>query len=330
MAGFAGPNLATAVHACNGIGFIGAMKDTKNMRPALTKASQLLFSSPAPPANETLPLGIGVLVFAQQVESEEVMRVLADFRPAAVWLFAANGGAEYVDWSQRIRAASPESKIWIQVSSVRAAVEAVRDCKADVVVLQGSDAGGHGKSPGASILSLIPETADALEKEGLAGKTVLVAAGGIVDGRSVAAALAVGAQGVVMGTAFLAAEEVEIHTAYRDAVLKTRDGGVNTIRSTIFDELPGKNVWPGGYDGRAVVAQSYKDHVGGMKVEELRELYKRAKVEETQGYGPDNRRAAIWAGTGVGLVNEVRPAKVIIEESRRDAKKVLQKAIAHL
>lgn len=181
--------------------------------------------------------------------------------------------------------------------------------------------------PGASIIALFPETADVLKKENY-GHVALVAAGGIADGRGVAAALAAGAEAVVMGTAFLAAEEVEIHAAYRDAVLEANDGGISTIRSTIFDELPGKSIWPQGFDGRAIVAQSYTDHLGGMSVDELRKLYKEAIVEETQGFGPDNRRAAVWAGTGVGLVEKVRPANEIMTKVRDDTKRALQKAIA--
>src|SRR5437763_563577 len=78
--------------------------------------------------------------------------------------------------------------------------------KPDVLVMQGLDAGGHGWEKGAGVISLVPEAVDALEENGFAHIHVL-AAGGIVDGRGVAAALALGAEGVVMGTRFLGALE---------------------------------------------------------------------------------------------------------------------------
>jgi nitronate monooxygenase len=81
--------------------------------------------------------------------------------------------------------------------------------------MQGSDAGGHGPCPGAGIVSLVPETRGTLDREGFSGIGIF-AAGGISDGRGIAAALACGANGVVMGTRFLASTEVELPAeAYR-------------------------------------------------------------------------------------------------------------------
>lgn len=329
MSDFAGPELATALHASSGFGFIGAIPDKSALRAALETASKTLLNKSVPGPKETLPLGLGILCFYQEAKAKELLELIAEFRPAAIWLFAPKINNDYTSWTQGIRTASPVSKIWIQVSSVSAALNAVKNADADVLVLQGSDAGGHGLSPGASVISLLPEATDALVAAGYA-HVPLLAAGGIADGRGAAAALAAGAAGLVMGTAFLAAEECKIHAAFRDAVLETSDGALNTIRATVFDELPGKSIWPEGFDGRALVAQSWKDHLEGMGVEELRRLYKIATSEEAEGFGADNRRAAIWAGSGVGLVNEVRPAGVIVEEVRRDAKKALEQALSRL
>lgn len=105
---------------------------------------------------------------------------------------------------------------------------------------------GHGFEKGAGIISLLPEVADALATEGY-GNIPLVTAGGIVDGRGAAAALTLGAQGVVMGTRFLSATEANIHPKWRDAVLATSDGGQNTVRAKLFDELRGPNMWPERY-----------------------------------------------------------------------------------
>lgn len=141
MSGFAGPDLAIAVHGSGGFGFIGAMTDVESLRSALEKTSRALFDEALPPRGEVLPIGIGILVFYQDAKAEEILRVISEFRPAAVWLFAAHEGSDYERWSKIIREASSETKIWIQVSSVAAALEASNECKADVLVLQGSDAG---------------------------------------------------------------------------------------------------------------------------------------------------------------------------------------------
>ncbi|KAF1349682.1 hypothetical protein BDV97DRAFT_352161 [Delphinella strobiligena] len=329
MSEFAGPELATALHASSSFGFIGAIPDIPALRAALETISKTLLNKSVPSPEETLPLGLGILCFYQEATAKDLLELISELRPAAIWLFAPKNKNDYTLWSRGVRAASPMSKIWIQVSSVSAALKAVENADADVLVLQGSDAGGHGLSPGASVIALLPEATDALVAAGYA-HIPLLAAGGIVDGRGAAAALAAGAAGIVMGTAFLAAEECQIHAAFRDAVLETSDGALNTIRATVFDELPGENVWPEGFDGRALVAQSWKDHLEGMDVKELRRLYKIARTEDAQGFGADNRRAAIWAGSGVGLVNEVRPAGVIVEDVRRDAKRALEQALSRL
>ena len=110
-----------------------------------------------------------------------------------------------------------------------------------------ANAGGHGFEKGAGIVSLVPEVHDALARDGFS-HIPLVASSGIVDARGVAAALALGAQGVVMGTRFLASEEVIVHPMYQAAVLQAQDGGQVTTRSKLFDELNGPNIWPAAYD----------------------------------------------------------------------------------
>lgn len=191
--------------------------------------------------------------------------------------------------------------------------------------MQGSDAGGHGWENGASIISLLPEAVDALKENGF-GHIPLVAAGGIVDGRGVAAAMALGASGVVMGTRFLAAKETEVPSqGYRDAVLSAKDGGQCTAKVKMWDELKGPNIWPLNFDGRAVVNENLSDHVQGVDVEDLRKRYASAMKEEGGGYGVDGKgRAIVWAGTGVGLVKELKSAGEIVEEVRRGAEEVME------
>lgn len=325
MSGFAGPALAHAVYKAGGIGFLGGLPDISALRKSLEDVTELVTGSRTPEANATLPVGLGALMFAQNLE--EVVALISEFRPIAVWLFAAHEDVDFARWTEEIRKVSRKTKIWIQIGSVTKAVQLAESCKPDVLVLQGADAGGHGGEKGAGVISLIPETLYALGKMGLNNMSI-VAAGGISDGSAVAAALTLGADGVVMGTRFLAAEETTVHPAYQSAILDTEDGGQTTVRAKVFDELAGPSIWPRDFDGRALIAQSYKDHIKGISIDDIRKSHAEAKQTSHLGFDQENRRAAIWAGTGVGLVRERAPAADIIAEVQESARTALQSAIS--
>lgn len=328
MGGFANSELATAVTQAKGFGFIGAVFDMVALATELEKASKTLVGNNVPESDSTLPLGVGFLPFVANLD--DAARVVAKFRPAAVWLSAAKELEDYATWAQRMRQVSPSTRIWIQIGSVADALRVAESVKPDVIVVQGLDAGGHGSEKGAGVISLLPEAADVLAENGF-GHISLVAAGGIADGRGVAAALALGAEGVVMGTRFLSAPETTVpHKGYREAVLATRDGGQSTVRTKIFDELRGPNIWPLSYDGRGIITDSYTDHVQGKGIEEIRRLHAEATKAEDAGFGPQNKRSTVWAGTGIGLVNQAKGAKEIVEEVRDAAQAALDKAKARL
>ena len=135
------------------------------------------------------------------------------------------------------------TKIWIQIGSVHDALEVAELCRPDVIAVQGSDAGGHGQERGAGIISLFPKIADALTDAGH-GNIPLVAGGGVVEGRGVSACLRLGAAGVCIGTRFLVSTEAQIARGYQEAVFRSSDGGVSTVRSKIYDILRGTTGWP--------------------------------------------------------------------------------------
>ncbi|TKA25904.1 hypothetical protein B0A50_05659 [Salinomyces thailandicus] len=317
MAGFAGADLAMAVTSAGGLGFIGAFNDMPNVAQSLDRVEQNLERY-----DGVLPIGVGFLTFV--LKSEAVMPILSKYRPAVVWLFASQELDDYAEWARLIRAATPQSQVWIQLGSVAAALQVAQRARPDAICVQGSDAGGHGFEQSAGIISLLPEVGDALAAAGL--NVPLLASGGMADGRGAAAALALGAQGVVMGTRFLAASETNMHREYRKAILAAREGGVNTIRAKLFDELRGPNMWPKLYDGRSIVMASWNDHLSGMSIEEIRRLHAEAVKVEDRGFAADGKgRAAIWAGTGVGLVKEEQAAAEIAEQVRNEAVAVLAK-----
>ncbi|KAL1625626.1 hypothetical protein SLS56_007210 [Neofusicoccum ribis] len=316
MGGFAGPELAASVTNAGGLGFIAGSYDLSKLPGQVAEFRKLV------PSNNggVLPVGLGFLCFGCSID--DAVEVVAETKPAAAWLFAANDLADYAPWAQRIRAASPDTAIWIQTGSVAAALEIARAAKPDALVMQGLDAGGHGLEKGASIISLLPEAADALQEAGF-DAIPLAAAGGIVDARGAAAALTLGASGVVMGTRFLASSEVK-HPGYQRAILAGQDGGQITTRSKVFDEAKAEgNNWPVLYNGRGLVNKTYEDFIGGKTIEEVRKLHGEALKGKDAGFGEEEKRATIWAGTGIGLVRHVLPAGKIVEEVREGVKKVL-------
>lgn len=321
----AGPALATAVSQAGGLGLIGGRFSMEILRTQLQEASKTLKASTNPTiaSSKLLPLGVGFLTFVLKLE--DVLPLIEEFKPTVVWLFVAKELDSYKQWAEAIRTVSPESKIWVQTGSVAAALHIAKTVKPDALCIQGADAGGHGFEKGAGIVALLPETVDALSKEGL-GHISLLASGGIMDGRAVAAALALGASGVVMGTRFLGSKEVEIHPQYQAAVLEARDGGQVTTRSHLFDELGGPNMWPEAYDGRSLVMQSVQDQRNGVALEEIQRLHNEAVKGDDEGFATGLKgRAAIWAGTGLGLVNEVEGAREIVEGVRKEAREVLMR-----
>jgi nitronate monooxygenase len=209
----------------------------------------------------------------------------------------------------------------VQVGTVAEAVEVAKTSRPDVLVLQGSDAGGHGLDARASIITLVPEVSDALRREGI--QIPLIAAGGISDGRGAAAALTLGAAGVALGTRFLASEEAQIAKGYQHEILRVGDGGVSTVQSKVYDAARGIYGWPAAYGGRGVANRTYLDALQGMSDEENQAFYKEAVEMGDQGWGPEGRMTT-YAGTGVGLISHVLPAGDIVRHMREEAVLVLE------
>jgi nitronate monooxygenase len=318
MSGAAFNELAIAVSRAGGLGQIGFLDDmhelSNELQVARDKLQDLMSTLPDP---QILPIGVGVIVFGSPMDAW--MTLFRTHKPAVVWLSFA-GTSELRQWTEAIRQASPKSQVWVQLGSVKAALDIAQACHPDALVLQGSDAGGHGHQDGASIVSLIPEVTDTLLQHEILD-IPLVAAGGIVDGRGTAAALALGASGVVMGTRFLSAPETRIPQIYRDAIFKASDGGQATARSRVFDEIWGPNFWPATYDGRCLRNKVYNRYASGMDINKIRSWL----VSEMNGPGSKSLdvqdMGSLWAGTGVGMVNTMQKAGDIVRTVRDDAMK---------
>ncbi len=203
-----------------------------------------------------------------------------------------------------------------QVQTRRDAERAI-DCGADIVVAQGAEAGGHGELR--ATLTLVPEVADLVAAK--APATLLCAAGGIADGRGLAAALVLGADGALVGSRLWASHEANVSPRMHAAALAAT--GDETIRSQVMD-LARKLDWPARYTAR-VLRNAFIDRWHGREAElAVVADEEAAKYRQAWAAGdPDGSNT--FVGEGVGLIRGIEPAAAIIArmveeaESRIDA-----------
>jgi nitronate monooxygenase len=200
------------------------------------------------------------------------------------------------------------------------------DSGVDVIVAQGWEAGGHVRGT-VAMLPLVPAIVDAV------GDTPVIAAGGIADGRGMAAALALGAAGVWVGTRFLASEEVSIHPEYQRRILAASEN------DTAYCE----NLFDGGWANaphRVLRNSTVRDWeaagrpLSGRRPGEgeiIARSPSRGEADRYRSYtpGPDTvgeiEPLSLWSGQGVALVRKVQPAAEIVREMNDDAKVILRR-----
>jgi len=125
--------------------------------------------------------------------------------------------------------------------------------------------------------------------------------------------LALGAEGAVFGTRFLVSDE-SIYSAEQKKAVRDAKGPRATIRTTAFDEVRDSSGWPAGVDGRGLVNQIVSDQLEGkLSLEERRRRFEDGAKER------DASRMVVWAGTGVDMVNDTKPAKTILTELHQEA-----------
>lgn len=197
MLGVSNGALSAAVSKAGGLGvvpggynFDAGSEHLANLAAELTAARASLGL-----ADRTLtpmPVAVGLIICHESAArfADAALPLLQEHSPQAVWLFAPDaGGDAQTEIVELLRRSG--FTVMIQVGTVEAARKAVKD-GADVIVAQGVDAGGHQYARGAGVVSLVPEVRSMLDNEFPGSEVVVVAAGGIVDGRGVAAALALG------------------------------------------------------------------------------------------------------------------------------------------
>lgn len=325
---YAGPEAAVATSAAGGIGIMNPNAKHEELIGDFQKAKDLLATAPymqlANTSPQLLPIGVAFLLWSVKLES--AIQGVAEFRPAIVWLYApTHGQAEVDDWIERIREASPATQVWYQLGTLNE-VKAASSSRhpPDVITIQGTEAGGHSRtSDGSSWSTLLPEALDTLKHSTIP----LFTAGGIVDGRGVAAALSLGASGACMGTRFLASTEARISKGYQDEILRTTDGPQATVKTHLWNHLMGTYGWPKAYTPRGIINSSYTDQQAGVPWEELQKRFDAASQTGDSAWGLEGRKAT-YAGNGVGMVHDVQPVGEIVERTRREARQILQELAA--
>ncbi|RGP79224.1 hypothetical protein FLONG3_2660 [Fusarium longipes] len=319
-----GPHLALEISKSGGLGFIGpgvkpedTSKDLGTVRELLCNSSPKILPSAFP--SDALPVGVGFQLWNGDLNS--AVEAVRENKPCAAWLFAPRRGQQELDkWTLEIRKAYPGIQVWIQIGTVKESIEATMSGHhPDALVIQGAEAGGHGRATdGLGLMALFPEIADQVQDYDIS----LFAAGGIADGRGVAAALSLGATGAVMGTRFLAATEARISKGYQQEVVRATDGAQCTTRTMLYNHLRGTMGWPEQYSPRGIVNQSFHDHQAGVEFEELKKRHDEALQAGDKGWGPEGRLAT-YAGAAVGLVHDVQDAGVIVERVQSEAKEII-------
>ena len=193
---------------------------------------------------------------------------------------------------------------------------------AAVIVAQGAEAGGHGMNSlnGRATMTLVPELADFLAAH--APQTLLLAAGGIADGRTLAAALALGADGALVGSRLWAtAESLAAQAAKNQALQATGD---DTARSSVFDVLRRKN-WPAPFDFRAIRNALHREWEGEASMSALRAAPDAARAVYDAGVATGDFAAAhATVGEAVGLIHDLPPAAEVLHRMAHQAKAQLQ------
>jgi nitronate monooxygenase len=286
--------LTLAVMDAGGYGFLGGGYGDKSWLD-----HELAIFAPAA-RRRGRPFGVGFITWSLARQPHLLDSVLEQ-GPDSIFLSFGDVTA----FAPRIKAAG--AKLMCQVQT-EAMAKAALDAGADVLVAQGAEAGGHGVSRGT--MTLVPALVD------LAGpKVPVVAAGGIADGRGLAACLMLGAGGVVLGTRFYATIEAAGAEAAKKRIVES--SGDDTLRSIVFD-ISRRNVWPAPYTGRCLS----NDHLrrwAGREIELMRSIDVEGERYAAARSNGDYDTAAVIAGEAAGLIRDIPSAAEVVRMIVRDA-----------
>ena len=288
MAWIAESTLAAAVSNAGGLGLIaGGSAPIDYLRDQIRKCKELTDK----------PFGVNIMLMSPN--AEELAQLIIDEGVPVVTTGAGNPGKYMPAWKEA------GIKVIPVIPSVALAKRMER-AGADAVVAEGTESGGHiGEN---TTMCLVPQVVDAVS-------IPVIAAGGIADGRGVAASIMLGAEGVQVGTVFLAAEECKIHENYKNLVIGAKD--TDSIVTGRFTGHPCRGVKTKfakkllSFEREGGTPDEFEEITLGS----LRKAVVDGSIEE----------GSFLCGAIAGLVNEVKPAKDIIEKMFDGADKLLNK-----
>lgn len=250
------------------------------------------------------PFGIGFITWSM-ARQPELLGVALAAGPRAIML----SFGDPKPFAPRIKAAG--ARLICQVQTEDMAKQAL-DAGADVLVAQGTEAGGHGASR--TTLDIVPAIVDLA-----AGRVPVAAAGGIGDGRGLAAMMMLGASGVLLGTRFYASVECDGPEEAKKRICAATSG--NTVRSIIFD-ISRNNVWPAPFTGRCLINDHARRWMG--REVELMQNVREVVADYAAAKAAGNFDvAAVIAGEAVGLIHDIPNAAEIVERITLEAEQIL-------
>jgi nitronate monooxygenase len=250
------------------------------------------------------PFGIGFITWSL-AKKPELLDIALDANPRAIML----SFGDPTPFAPKIKAAG--ALLICQVQSEEMARQAF-DTGVDILIAQGTEAGGHGATR--TTLDIVPAIVDLA-----AGRVPVVAAGGLADGRGLAAMLMLGASGVLMGTRFYASIEADGAREAKQLICAANSG--ETVRGVVFD-WSRNLLWPAPFTARSLI----NDHVRTWAGREI-ELMQRAD-QIAAGYAAAKAAgnfdvAAVFAGESAGLIHDIPPAAEIVDRIVTEAEQIL-------
>ena len=289
MAWVAEHTLASAVSNAGGIGLIaGGSAPIDYLRDQIRKCKE----------KTDKPFGVNIMLMSPN--ADDLAQLCIDEGVRVVTTGAGNPGKYIAAWKEANIKVIPVVP-WVAVA------KRMERAAADAAVAEGIDSGGHiGEN---TTMCLVPQVVDALE-------IPVIAAGGIADGRGMAAAFMLGAEGVQIGTRFLASEECQIHPTFKELVIKAKD--TDSVVTGRYTGHPCRNIKT---KFSKKLANGERD--GGLSPEEFEQItlgsLRKAVVDGNVDEG------SFLCGAIAGMVNEIKPCKDIVEEIMAGAEKLLAK-----
>src|SRR5436309_3433506 len=290
----AGARLTSAVSGAGGFGILGGGYGERTWLEQETAKLKRC----------AVPFGIGFITWSL-AKQPDLLDIALNARPRAIML----SFGDPQPFAPRVKAAG--ALLICQVQNEDMARQAL-NAGAEVLVAQGSEAGGHGVSR--TTIDIVPAIVDLA-----AGRVPVVAAGGIADGRGLAAMMMLGAAGVLLGTRFYARIEADGAEEAKKRICAATSG--NTVRSIIFD-LSRNNVWPAPFTGRCLI----NDHARrwmGREVELLQNVQQVTAEYAAAKAAGNFDIAAVIAGEAVGLIHDIPPAAEIVGRIVTEAEQIL-------